>query len=215
MLAVLALFDQFKDWVGSDWSYPVIFTVAMLDGFFPVVPSETVAITGGVLAGSGDLQLALVILCASAGAIVGDNISYAIGNTLGERTVKRVFRGEKSRKAFEWAERQLETRGTYLIVIARFIPGGRTATTFASGYVHAFPYRRFLKADILAGVTWGCYTGLLGYVGGKQFENQPWKGLLVAFAVAIGIAVTIEVVRHLRDRRKERAAELAGDSKGG
>lgn len=197
----VALFSQFEEWVSSDWSYLVIFGVAMLDAFFPLVPSETVAITGGVLAGSGELSLPLVILCASTGAIVGDNISYGIGSIFGERTVKRVFRGEKSLKAFTWAERQLLRRGFYLIIIARFIPGGRTATTFAAGYIHALPYRRFLVADIIAGIIWGSYTGLLGYIGGKQFESQPWKGLLLAFGVAIAVAGLVELVRHIRDRR--------------
>jgi membrane protein DedA with SNARE-associated domain len=173
----------------------------MLDAFFPIVPSETLAITGGVLAGSGDLELWLVILAASTGAIVGDNISYFLGAWVGEHTVKRLFRSEKAHRGFDWAERQLEERGGYLIVIARFIPGGRTAVTFASGYTHAMPWRRFIVYDVIAGVIWGSYTALLGYFGGKQFEEQPWKGLLLAFGVAIGVAVLIEVVRHLRQRR--------------
>lgn len=200
---LLALFEQFEEWVASDWSYLVIFAVAALDAFFPVVPSETVAITGGVLAGSGDLNLLLVIVAASVGAILGDNISYGLGSWLGERTVKNVFKGERSRKAFLWAEHQLEERGTYLIVIARFIPGGRTATTFAAGYIKTFPYRRFLPADILAGAIWGTYTGCLGYFGGKTFEEQPWKGLVLAFVIAIAIAGGIELVRHLRQRRRD------------
>lgn len=213
MLDLLALFEQFEEWVSSDWSYLVIFTVATLDAFFPVVPSESVAITGGVLAGAGELSLPLVILAASAGAILGDNISYGIGNLVGERTVKRVFSGDKSRRGFEWAERQLEERGTYLIIVARFIPGGRTATTFAAGYTHAFAYRRFLKADILAGVIWGTYTGLLGYFGGKTFEEQPWKGLVLAFGVAVGVTVLIELVRNRRKKRA--AAPAAAEDDGG
>ena len=209
MIHLVAMFGQFEEWVNSDWSYLVIFGVAMLDAFFPLVPSETVAITGGVLAGAGDLSLPLVILAASAGAIVGDNISYWIGSTLGEHTVKRVFKGEKSHKAFAWAEKQLEERGTYLIIVARFIPGGRTATTFSAGYIHSFPYRRFLAADVIAGCLWGLYTGLLGYIGGTQFESQPWKGLVVAFAIAIGITATVEGVRHYRARvAKRRLAAL-------
>jgi membrane protein DedA with SNARE-associated domain len=196
------VFDRLVDAVsGAWWSYPVIFLVAMLDAFFPIVPSETLAITGGVLAGSGDLELWLVILAASTGAIVGDNISYFLGAWVGEHTVKRLFRSEKAHRGFDWAERQLEERGGYLIVIARFIPGGRTAVTFASGYTHAMPWRRFIVYDVIAGVIWGSYTTLLGYFGGKQFEDQPWKGLLLAFGVAVGVAVLIEVVRHLRQRR--------------
>jgi membrane-associated protein len=206
---VVAAFGQFEQWVSSDWAYAAIFAVAAIDAFFPLVPSETVVITGGVLAGAGDLSLPLVILCASSGAIVGDNISYGLGHWLGEHTVKRVFAGEKSHRAFDWAERQLEERGTYLIVVARFIPGGRTATTFSAGYVQSFSYRRFLRADILAGFIWGTYASCLGYFGGKTFEQQPWKGLILAFVVAVAITGGIELVRHRRQRRRAGTAGTA------
>ena len=166
-------------------------------------------ITAGVLASSGDLSLPLVILCASLGAVAGDNISYALGGWLGERRVKRLFRGDKSRRAFEWAERQLKARGFYLIIIARFIPGGRTAVTFSCGYTHAMPWRRFIVADVIAGTLWGTYAALLGYIGGKQFEDEPWKGLLLAFAVAVGVSVSVEVVRKLRGRHGDADADEA------
>jgi membrane-associated protein len=195
------VFDRIVDAVsGAWWSYPLIFAIAMLDAFFPIVPSETVAITGGVLAGSGDLSLLLVIIAASTGAIVGDNISYFIGHWVGEHTIKRWFRSDKARGRLEWAERQIDERGGYLIIIARFIPGGRTAVTFASGYVPTMPWRRFIVFDVIAGVIWGCYTALLGYVGGREFEQDPWKGLLIAFAVALLLAFGVEAFRHLRRR---------------
>jgi membrane-associated protein len=189
------------------WTYPLVFGVAMVDAFFPLVPSETVAITAGVLAGSGGLSLPLCILAAAAGAFVGDNISYGIGHWLGEHSVKRLFRGDKAHRAFAWAERMLDERGTYLVVVARFIPGGRTATTFSAGYVQSFPWRRFLPADALAAVIWGSYTVLLGYVGGKAFEDHPWKGLLLAFAIAVTLTGGVELVRHLRSRGREPAVE--------
>ena len=206
---ILAVFDQFEQWVTSDWAYAAIFAVAAIDAFFPLVPSETVVITAGVLAGAGDLTLVLVILCAAGGAILGDNISYGLGTWLGEHTVKRVFKGEKSHRAFDWAERQLAQRGTYLIIVARFIPGGRTATTFSAGYIHSFPYRRFLPADVVAGLIWGTYAACLGYFGGKTFEEQPWKGLILAFVVASAIAGGVELVRHRREKRRERPADAS------
>jgi membrane-associated protein len=203
---VFDLFNQAIDWVsGAWWSYPVVFLVSMVDAFFPLVPSESVVITAGVIAGAGDLSLLLVIVFAAAGAIVGDNISYGLGSVLGEHTVKRVFRSDKARKGFDWAERQLEVRGFYLIVVARFIPGGRTAVTFASGYTHAMKWRRFIVADVVAGTIWATYAAMLGYFGGKQFEQEPWKGLLLAFVAAVSVAGLIELVRWLRGRRARSA----------
>jgi membrane-associated protein len=203
------VFDEFKDWVSGEWwSYAVIFAVSAIDAFFPLVPSESVVITAGNIASSGDLWLLGVILSASAGAVVGDNISYAIGKWAGEHTVKRLFRSEKARQGFAWAERQLETRGFYIIVIARFIPGGRTAVTFASGYTHGMTWRRFIVADICAGLLWGTYAAMLGYIGGKTFEDAPWKGLLLGFVIAIGVALGVEVIRwYIGKRRRTDGAE--------
>ncbi|HEU5009761.1 MAG TPA: DedA family protein [Gaiellaceae bacterium] len=195
-------FNQIADWVsGAWWSYPLVFTVAMVDAFFPLVPSETVVIIGGNLAASGDLNLALVILVAAAGAIVGDNISYAIGMLIGERTIKRWFSGKKSRQRLEWAERTLDERGAYIILVARFIPGGRVAVTFSSGYIPTFPWRRFIVYDSVAGLLWATYAALLGYFGGKTFENHPWLGLGIALGVALSLGFVVEAIRHVRQRR--------------
>jgi membrane-associated protein len=195
-------FNQIADWVsGAWWSYPLVFTVAMVDAFFPLVPSETVVIIGGNLAASGDLNLALVILVAAAGAVVGDNISYAAGMLIGERTIKRWFSGEKSRQRLEWAERTLDERGAYIILVARFIPGGRVAVTFSSGYIPTFPWRRFIVYDSVAGLLWATYAALLGYFGGKTFENHPWLGLGIALGVALSLGFVVEAIRHVRQRR--------------
>jgi membrane-associated protein len=197
------VFQSIVDGVsGSDWSYLIVFAIAMLDAFFPIVPSEATAIAAGVVASrTGGLSVELVILAAALGAIVGDNISFAIGHFLGARVERRFLSGEKSQKRLKWAQRTLDQRGAYLIVVARFIPGGRTATTFTAGFVKTFPWLRFLRYDAIAGAIWGSYTVLLGYFGGRTFEEQPWKGLLLAFAIALAVTAVVEAVRHLRASR--------------
>ena len=196
------MFESIVDAVsGSNWSYVIVFVIAALDAFFPVVPSEATAIAAGVVAGAGDLRVELLVPAAALGAIVGDNISFGIGHFLGERTVNRFFKGEKAQRRLAWAQRVLDQRGGYLIVVARFIPGGRTATTFTAGFVETFPWRRFLFFDVIAGVIWGTYTVLLGYFGGRSFEEEPWKGLVLAFGIAIAVTAAVEAYRHLRARR--------------
>ena len=64
------------------------------------------------------------------------------------------------------------------------------------------PWRRFATFDVIAGVVWASYAALLGYVGGKQFEDAPWKGLIVALAIAFAVAGGVELVRWLQRRRK-------------
>ena len=129
-----------------------------------------------------------MILAAWAGAVIGDNISYGIGKFAGERTVKRLFSHEKALKGFDWAEKQLEERGSYIIIIARFIPFGRTAVTFTAGYTSGLPWHRFFRYDLVAGGLWATYATMLGYIGGKQFEEQPWKGVVVGLGIAFSVA---------------------------
>jgi membrane protein DedA with SNARE-associated domain len=195
------VFETIVDAVsGSNWSYLIVFVVAMIDAFFPLVPSEATAIAAGVVAGTGGLRVELVILAAALGAIAGDNICFAGGHFLGQRLHDRFLMGEKSQKRVAWARKTLAERGGYLIVVARFIPGGRTITTFTAGFVDGMPWHRFIRYDVLAGFIWGSYTVLLGYFGGKTFEEEPWKGLLLAFALALAVTGAVEAVRHLRRR---------------
>lgn len=196
-------FQQIADWVsGAWWSYFVIFGVAVVDAFFPLVPSETTLVIGGTFAASGDLNLLLVIVAGATGAIVGDNISFFLGTWVGEHTVKRWFRSEKSHKRLEWAKRTLDERGAYIIVLGRFIPGGRTAVTFSAGYLPTFPWRRFIVYDVVAGIIWGTYGALLGYFGGKTFEQNPLWGVLLALGIALSLGFVVEAVRHYLQRRR-------------
>lgn len=193
------MFQSLTDYVsGSPWTYAFLFGVAALDVVFPLVPSETSVILAGVIASTGDLVLFAVILVAAGGAILGDNTAYVIGRTVGHRLVNRFFSGER-RKRIDWAEQQIEERGGYLILVGRFIPGGRTAVTLACGLLE-MRWRRFISFDVAAGLLWASYAALLGYFGGKAFEEQPWKGFVVAFVVALGITGAIELYRWLRKR---------------
>jgi membrane protein DedA with SNARE-associated domain len=194
------VFESLTDFVsGSPWTYAFLFAVSALDVIIPLVPSETSIILAGVLASSDDLVLVLVIVFAACGAIVGDNISYWIGRTVGHRLVERFFKGERH-KQVEWAHKQVEERGGYLIVIGRFIPGGRTAVTLSCGMLE-MPWHRFLMFDIAAGFVWATYAAMLGYVGGSTFEEQPLKGFVLAFVGALLVTGAIEGYRWLRRRR--------------
>ena len=183
---------------GSLWAYPILLGIAAGDAVLPLLPSETAAIVCGIQAARGELSLGWVLAAAAVGAFAGDNASYALGRWAGAPVAARLFRGEKARGRLDRAKRFLENRGSYVLVIARFIPGGRTATTFTAGLVKLPWRRRFAPYIAAAAILWACYGVLLGYLGGRTFRDQPHYALLLAFGIAATIAGIIELVRRLR-----------------
>jgi membrane protein DedA with SNARE-associated domain len=192
-----------EDVAASPWFYLVIYVIALLDSVLPLVPSETTVIIGGVSAGLDppEKRLGLVILFGALGAFTGDNLAYYLGRRAGPWIERRS--GEKTKRRLLWAQQQLARRGGTLLITARFIPAGRTAVTVTSG-ITGQPWRRFAFFIAIAAVIWATYAALLGYIGGKSFEDNHTMAFLVAFAAALSVTLIIELVRHLLERRRQR-----------
>jgi membrane-associated protein len=185
---------------GSALSYLVVFGVVLADALVPIVPSEAVIITATVLAAQGHLIAPLVGLAALGGALVGDNGSHCLGRSLGRRAAARLFRGERARARLRWATGQIGRRA-WIVSAGRFVPGGRTATTFASGML-GMPWRRFLGYDAAGCALWVVYAMALGYAGGSAFADSLWKPMLLALAVGLAVALAVELGRRLRSRSR-------------
>jgi membrane protein DedA with SNARE-associated domain len=183
---------------GSLWTYPLLFGICAGDALIPAFPSETAVIVCGIQAARGELSLEWVIVCAAAGAFTGDNASYAVGRWLGTPAVKRFFSGEVAQGRLDWARNFLKDRGSYVLIVARFIPGGRTAATFTAGLVHLRWSTRFAPYILAAAVLWSVYAALLGYLGGRLFEDKPIYALLLAFGIAAVITIGVEGWRRVR-----------------
>ncbi|MFC5747563.1 DedA family protein [Actinomadura rugatobispora] len=200
--------------VTSPWFYVALFAVAMIDGFFPVVPSESMVITGGVYAASGEPDLVLVIVLAALGAFAGDHVSYLVGRGSGGRLTGRLRPGSRRYGAFAWARRVMDERGGLILVVARYVPGGRTAVTLTMGAV-GFRLRSFSFFAAVAAVSWALYGALLGFVGGRAFEHDPIKGVALGIGLAIALTVVVEAVRYLRRRARVGAGSQGGAADAG
>ena len=200
------VFNQFTEAVAdaSGWAYAIVFILAFVDLFFPLVPSETAVITAGVVAAAGDLTLGLIVAAAASGAFLGDNTAYLLGRRFGQRALDRVAKGEKGPDRVAWGRDQLSKRGGTVIVTGRFVPGGRTVVTLSAGALR-YPWRRFVAFDAVAVVFWALFASLLGYFGGRSFEEAPWKGLVLALAIGFSLAGISELVRWMLRRRREPA----------
>jgi membrane protein DedA with SNARE-associated domain len=196
------LFDNLDVWSSNYWYLGVVFGLAYLDSVFPVVPSELCVIIGGVAVSTGGARynLGLVIVCGAIGAFLGDNSAYGLGRRFADRFERRAARKEGFRKRLLWAHDQLEARGGPLLITARFIPGGRTALTLASGITRQ-RHRWFMGWAAIAAIIWAGYAAGLAYVVGKPFKDNHTLALIVAFGVAVVVNVAIELIRKFRHRQ--------------
>ncbi len=196
--------------VGSVLSYVIAIAIPALDAVIPVLPSESVIIALGVAtAGSSDPRIGLLVACAAVGAFLGDNLSYLLGRRFGPRVERRFFRGENGARRRAWAQRSLERFGMQLIVVCRFIPGGRTAVTLCCGIIE-YSRRRFVIATAVAGLIWASYSFFIGRLGGKAFQDSPWAGLAVAFGITIVVSGLVELIRRIMARRRPAQPERRG-----
>lgn len=197
-----AINDLIIEAAGSPWLFVGMFAVAVIDGFFPPVPSETVLVAAASVAmATGNTNLVLLCLVAAAGAVIGDNIAYAIGRTVGT-TRFAWMRRPRVASAFARAHRTLTRRGAPLILGARYIPVGRIAVNMSAGAL-GYPRRRFLVLTVLAGCTWAIYSACIGVLAGHWLQGHPLLSALLGIVLAITIGVVIDKVTSARRRRLE------------
>jgi membrane protein DedA with SNARE-associated domain len=197
--------------ISSPWLYLIIFLLVALDGFVPVAMSEAIIIGLGALSTTGSPDIAVLAASAIAGGMVGDRLSYYVGGKAGAR-----IRNGKLAKAKVAAEQALLRQGGAAIVIGRFIPYGRTATTLTAGSV-SLPLGPFYLASAVSSLLWAAYSIGLGRLGGVAFADSPL--LAAAFGIALGFLLAglhtvfkrlsaLVVPAVVRFRARRRAVEV-------
>jgi membrane-associated protein len=206
---VTDLTDALGDWASNWWFLGAVFAIAFFDSIIPIVPSETTVIIAGVAVSTGEAPYSLwmVIVCGAVGAFLGDNTAYGIGRGFATRFERRAERKPKFAARLVWASEQIRERGGLLLITARFIPGGRTVLTLSSGITRQ-PRLWFISWVAVACTIWASYAAGLAYVVGQPFKDNHTAAFLVAFGTALSINVVIEVVRHLRAKRRAAALDV-------
>lgn len=198
---------------GLSWLYLTVLLLVAADAIVPLIPGETALIAAGALAagsgpalGTGSPNLPVLCAAAALGAWLGDNLAYSIGWRAGPSAVARVLGPRRGPAIYVKAERALATRGAAVMVAARFIPGARTATTVGAGVV-GYPRVRFCWVIAIADTCWAVYAGLLGYLGGRTFEDNLIAGVAAGLGVALVSAALLESLRWAWSRRARSARD--------
>jgi membrane protein DedA with SNARE-associated domain len=198
----------------NHYGYLAIFGLVLLEDFGIPVPGETVLILGAVYAGTGRLNILLVALLGFIGAVIGDNIGFAIGHFGGRRLVERWGRyvfitPERLDKATNFFERY----GGWIIVVARFIEGLRQANGIVAGTT-GMHWARFVAFNALGAALWvGVWTSV-GYFAGDHIDAvyNTVTRYITYFALALGLVVIAYITRRVVRARARRAAKQSEQS---
>jgi len=188
----------------KDFGYLGIFITLFLEsgipfGFF--LPGDSLLFTAGLLASQHYLNIAGIIVISVAAAILGNNAGYYTGKRFG----RRLFKNDKSfwfsPKRLDEAGDFFEKEGPLSLVLARFIPAGRTFVPIAAGAAK-MRYRTFLLFNALGGLLWGIALPVLGFTLGKTVPNID-KYLLPAIFLIIVLSIIPAAwhrYRHIKKR---------------
>lgn len=189
----------------TPWVYLLLFALAVVDGFFPPVPSETVLIALAATSVTlGSPNLVLVLLAGAAGAFVGDQVAYWIGSRVNVRRV-RFLQGRRAQRTLDAAARTLDDRGGAFIIAARYIPVGRVAVNMMAGTV-GYPRRRFVPLTVIAAVTWTVYSALIGIGAGAALAANPLLAVVVGVVGGVLLGVLVDRTIHVIVQRREATA---------
>ncbi|MFI8804426.1 DedA family protein [Micromonospora chalcea] len=204
--------ELISDVASPMWAYALLLTLLIADAFVPVVPTQLVMITSGALTVYGGLSLPVTIAVGAAGVFIGDLTCYLIGRTTPARRPARATPRGRARRAVTRVTRGLREPGPLVILLCRFVPGGRMAACFSAGRSR-YPYRLFLPYEAAAALAWSSYGALVGHLGGTALTHSAWRLLLIGGVAAAGFALAGWAMTWISSARQTRA-EATADSTG-
>ncbi|MHB8259912.1 MAG: VTT domain-containing protein [Bacteroidia bacterium] len=162
------------DWLFQHYGtfiYAVLFGVIFIETglvAMPFLPGDSLLFVAGLFAHDKGLKLSYVLALLSIAAVLGDNVNYWIGRTIGLRVFNLKIKGKPivKKEYLDKTHTFYEKYGSKAIIMARFVPFVRTFAPFAAG-IAEMNYKKFLSFDVLGGTLWICSLTIAGYLLGE------------------------------------------------
>ena len=202
------MFVQTIDHLLGDYGYGVVFGVVTLEAMGVPLPGESMLIAASVYAATtGRLSIAVVILVAAIGAILGDNLGYLIGRRAGfpllQRYGSHVGLNERRMNLGRYL---FKRHGGKVVFVGRFIAILRVFVALMAGASH-MEWKTFLLWNAVGGVAWTTSYCTGAYLMGNamhRVEGPLGYGLAAVAVVVAGVSVWF---LRRNERRLEDLAE--------
>jgi len=188
----------------------VVFTLIMLESMGVPLPGETALMTAALYAGSTHrIDIVSVVLVAATAAIIGDNIGYVIGRSIGVRLVARYGRYVRLDEPRLKVGQYLFLRhGGKIVFFGRFVALLRTYAALLAG-VNRMSWSHFLIMNALGGICWALLFGGGAYLFGAQVKRVTGPASLLLLLAAIGLAAAGIFFFRRHEKELEQRAEAA------
>lgn len=197
----------------GQYGYAAVFAFVMVESLGVPFPGETMLIAAAIYAGdTHHLDVVGIWVAAAGGAIVGDNIGFAIGHWGGYRLLRRYGSKVRLDEAKLKVGRLIFARhGGKVVFFGRFVSILRTYAAFLAG-TNRMSYWRFFAFNAAGGIVWaGAYAFAFYYVGSslKHLRGPVDIGLGIA-AACIVIGFIVWTRRHAKRLEDEAEREYPG-----
>ncbi|MER8032746.1 DedA family protein [Streptomyces bauhiniae] len=198
--------QEWLDSVPAVAVYALVSLVIGLESLGIPLPGEIVLVSAALMSSQHTgIDPFVLGACATAGAVIGDSIGYAIGRKGGRPLLawlERKFPRHFGEAHVATAERSFEKWGMWAVFFGRFIALLRIFAGPLAGVLR-MPYWKFLIANVLGGVVWAGGTTAVVYYVGMVAEDWLKRFSWVALVAAIVVGLASFVVMKRRAQRKE------------
>jgi membrane-associated protein len=191
--------------VGPEVGYSALFGLVLGESAGLPIPGESSIMVAAIAASEGALSLWVVLVIAIAAAILGDNLGYLGGRTVGRRvwTAGRIAKKRRQRWLDETDE-FFAAHGRMAVVVARWLPVARFTVAWLAG-INQMRWRQFVFWNAVGGVSWVLTVGLAAYAIGHTAQNA------ITALGFVGLAgLVIGMGGHLAWRRRRGSRRRSG-----
>ena len=146
------------------------FFVLVICGFGVPIPEDLTLVTGGVISGLGYTNSHIMFAVGMLGVLVGDGFMFAAGRIWGQKILKfKPIARVMTPKRYAQVQEKFDKYGNWVLFVARFLPGLRTAVFVTAGISRKVSYLRFILMDGLAALISRSGLDLSGRIRRTQY----------------------------------------------
>lgn len=202
-----------------EYGYAAVFFVLVICGFGVPIPEDLTLVTGGVISGMGYTNPHIMFAVGMFGVLVGDGVMFAAGRIWGQKILRfKPIARIMTPKRYAQVQEKFDKYGNWVLFVARFLPGLRTAVFVTAGISRKVSYLRFIIMDGLAALI---SVPIWIYLGEYGAHNIDWlmakmhslqSGIFVILGIGAAVVAWIwwkkrQRIQFYRSKLKEKRAQ--------